>query len=170
VFCTYVPVKASDERYGAIEVSEPLTHQQRYVQATVVRTVLTTGVMSLVAVVLAFVVGSWVVGRPVRALEAKARSVGDGHLDTPLELNRRDELGGLAAELNSMCDRLAEARNRVEAETSARIATLTQLRHADRPRARHSSERGSGPRRHDQERRSHRRRGPGFGPDHQGTS
>ena len=132
VFCTYVPVNASDERYGAIEVSEPLTHQQKYVRATVVRTVLTTGVMSLVAVVLAFVVGSWVVGRPVRALEAKARSVGDGHLDTPLELNRSDELGGLAGELNSMCNRLAEARDRVEAETAARIATLTQLRHADR--------------------------------------
>ena len=132
IFRTYVPVNATDESYGAIEVSEPLTHQERYVRATIWRTVLTTGAMSLVAVLLAFAVGSWVIGRPVRALEAKARRVGDGDLSTPLDLKRTDELGGLAQELNSMCDRLAEARDRVEAETAARIATLTQLRHADR--------------------------------------
>ncbi len=132
VFCTYVPVKGTDASYGAIEVSEPLTHQQRYVRATVIRTILTTGVMSLVAVVLAFVVGSWIIGRPVRALEAKARRVGDGDLSTPLRLPRTDELGGLAEELNSMCDRLAQARDRVQAETAAKIAALTQLRHADR--------------------------------------
>jgi two-component system NtrC family sensor kinase len=132
LFCTYVPIHNTDAEYGAIEISEPLSHQRRYVRTTITQTAVTTGVVALVAVALAFLVGSWIVGRPVRALELKARRVGDGDLSMPLDLKRSDELGGLARELNAMCDRLAEAREHVQAETAARIATLEQLRHADR--------------------------------------
>ena len=132
LFCSYVPVGGPGSEYGALEITEPLSHQRQYVRTTVAHTVVTTGVMAIVAFCLAFLVGAWIVGRPVHALEAKARRVGGGDLSGPLELTRRDELAGLARELNSMCDHLAEAREHAAAETAARIATLEQLRHADR--------------------------------------
>ncbi|HEY2147340.1 MAG TPA: hypothetical protein VGH32_05350, partial [Pirellulales bacterium] len=42
------------------------------------------------------------------------------------------ELAELATSLNQMCERLAESQARIRAETSARIAAIEQLRHADR--------------------------------------
>jgi hypothetical protein len=47
-------------------------------------------------------------------------------------VRRRDELAVLAHEMNAMCDRLAEAEARVAAKTASRLATMEQLRHADR--------------------------------------
>jgi signal transduction histidine kinase len=41
-------------------------------------------------------------------------------------------MGELAGEMNAMCERLLKAKERIEAETGARIAALDQLRHADR--------------------------------------
>ena len=55
-----------------------------------------------------------------------------GHFDRRVELHQRDELGELAGEFNKMCDQLAAARDRLAAETTARIHTLELLRHADR--------------------------------------
>jgi len=49
-----------------------------------------------------------------------------------LRLAQRDELGQLGHEIDAMCDRLVEARDRLTAETSAKIAALEQVRHADR--------------------------------------
>jgi signal transduction histidine kinase len=48
-----------------------------------------------------------------------------GDLSGPLHLRQRDELGELAAEINLMCERLAE-------ERAAREQATEQLRHADR--------------------------------------
>ena len=41
-------------------------------------------------------------------------------------------MGELAAEINAMCDRIAEANRRVVDETAARVAALEQLRHTER--------------------------------------
>ncbi|MBL8721265.1 MAG: HAMP domain-containing histidine kinase [Myxococcales bacterium] len=76
--------------------------------------------------------GVWLVGRPMRRLVEKARRVGEGDFNTPLELRQHDELGALATEMNAMCERLVVATGRADAEAEARIAALEQLRHADR--------------------------------------
>jgi two-component system NtrC family sensor kinase len=55
-------------------------------------------------------------------------------LTGPVKIRRRDEFGELARSLNSMCDQLATAQERVERETSARLEAMDQLRHADRLR------------------------------------
>jgi signal transduction histidine kinase len=47
-------------------------------------------------------------------------------------VRHRDEIGQLGHEINTMCDHLAEANRQIASETEARIATLDQLRHADR--------------------------------------
>jgi two-component system, NtrC family, sensor kinase len=92
----------------------------------------TTLTLALVSGGLSVVLGFWFVGRPVRALEGKARRIGKGDLGTPLRLPQKDELGELATEINAMCENLAEAHQRIERETAARLAALEQLRHADR--------------------------------------
>jgi two-component system, NtrC family, sensor kinase len=78
------------------------------------------------------VMGVWLVGRPLNLLAAKAQRIGQGDLSGPLSFQQRDEIAELALEVNAMCERLAEAHARTEAETTARIAAMEQLRHADR--------------------------------------
>jgi two-component system, NtrC family, sensor kinase len=129
---TYVPVRVPAKRVGALELTESLEEQESYVRAsardTLVAMLALVGLSGLVAVA----AGAWLVGRPVRALVDKARRTGSGDLSGPLTLPQNDELGLLAREMNLMCERLAEARSTLEDETSARIAALEQLRHADR--------------------------------------
>jgi two-component system NtrC family sensor kinase len=60
------------------------------------------------------------------------RRVGDGDFSGPLELRGHDELSELAAGLNTMCEQLLDAKEKVRLETEARIRALEQLRHEDR--------------------------------------
>jgi two-component system, NtrC family, sensor kinase len=129
---TYVPVRVRSSRIGALELSQSLQEQEDYVRASARDTL--SAMLALVALsgVVAVAAGTWLVGRPVRALVAKARRTGSGDLSDPLRLPQQDEFGLLAREMNMMCERLAEVRARLESETSARIVALEQLRHADR--------------------------------------
>ena len=116
----------------AIELRESLELERDYVHQTILRGVLTTSVLVAMCAAVALVLGALFVGRPVRRLVEQARRVGAGDLSSRLALTQRDEIGELAVEMNTMCSRLAEARDRVEAETAARTSALQQLRHADR--------------------------------------
>jgi signal transduction histidine kinase len=129
---TYVPVRVDPARRGAIEIAESLQEERAYVRSTLVRILVTVIAVAAVSGLLAMGLGAWFVGRPTRALVDRARRVGSGDLSGRIELPHRDEFSELARELNVMCDRLAEARERVAAETSTRIATIEQLRHAER--------------------------------------
>ncbi len=53
-------------------------------------------------------------------------------LHGPLQLKQRDELGSLARTFNLMCQQLSQHRENLERESSARLAAVDQLRHADR--------------------------------------
>lgn len=129
---TDVPVSIGGVHAGMIELAEPLDAEERAVHRIVVDTVGTTLMLALVSAALSIILGFWFVGRPIRALSEKARRIGGGDFSTPLTLPQKDELGELALEMNAMCERLVEAHKRIEQEASARIATLDQLRHADR--------------------------------------
>jgi signal transduction histidine kinase len=110
---------------GVLEISQSLAPEERYIHTLIVDRVITASVLAL-----AF--GSLFVGRPMRALVAKARKIGHGDLSGPLDVRQNDEIGVLAAEINNMCTRLAEADTRVSEETAARMTAINQLRHADR--------------------------------------
>jgi signal transduction histidine kinase len=129
---TFVPVQVDPARPGGIEVVESLQEEQEYVRSTLLRILATVIAVAAVCGLLAMGLGVWFVGRPTRAIVDRARRVGAGDLSGRLDLPHRDEFSDLAGELNVMCDRLAEARDRISAETAARIATIEQLRHADR--------------------------------------
>lgn len=89
-------------------------------------------VVAAVCVALAIGAGHFLVGKPVRILTDKARQIGDGSFSPRLELRQHDELTQLSSEMNAMSARLAEAHDRLAAETSRRIAAVEALRHADR--------------------------------------
>ncbi len=118
MWTTYVPLDVEGVRRGSVELSEPPSTEQRFVRTTVADTVAMTAALAIVSALLAFVMGQWLVGAPVRLLSEKARRIGRGDFGGPVTLRQRDELAELAAEMNAMCDRL--------------VATLDQLRHADR--------------------------------------
>jgi two-component system, NtrC family, sensor kinase len=129
---SYTPVTVGANRVGYVEISEPLAAERRAVRAIVGDTLRTTIALAVVCGAISIALGVWLVGRPVLALAAKARRIGGGDFAHPIHLPQRDELGMLATEINAMCDRLTAATQHAERETAARIATIEQLRHADR--------------------------------------
>ena len=129
---TYSPVRVGQRVAGAIEVSESMAGERAYLRATIFNTAVGTAALAVVCAAMTIGLGIWFVGRPMRSLIEQARRVGAGDLSTRLGLRQRDEIGELASEMNTMCDRLVEANRRAEAEVARRIEALEQLRHADR--------------------------------------
>src|SRR5437867_7299448 len=115
-----------------LAVVEPLGHEQTFVRmshlAILGATIAVIAICSLLAIALQL----RLVGRPLVRLRDKARRAGAGDFSGPLRLTQDDEMGELAAEINAMCDRIAEANRRVVDETAARVAALEQLRHTER--------------------------------------
>ncbi len=129
---TYVPVSVADGRMGAIQIAESLRAQHEFIQTVQWNALLALLTLIAVVAILSTVLGVVFVGRPTRALVRKAHRIGSGDLDGPIVLRQRDELGDIAVGMNAMCEQLASARDRVQAESSARLAAMEQLRHADR--------------------------------------
>jgi signal transduction histidine kinase len=129
---TYVPLSVPDEPLAALEVTELLAHERSYAMQRVRGTFLIGALAVLACGVVAWLVGTRIVGKPVGALVAKARKIGSGDFSGPLLLESRDELSLLAVEMNSMAAALDAAAQNVARESAARLHALEQLRHADR--------------------------------------
>lgn len=115
---TYVPVEVEGRRRGAIELAETDVIERHFAHAVLRDTLAVTLALAVVSALLSFLMGSWLVGRPIRALSRKARRVARGDFSGSVVLGGKDELAELALELNVMSDQLA--------------GTLDQLRHQDR--------------------------------------
>ena len=86
-------------------VAVPRSDFMHGVTANVIRTAAIGGVAALAAALL----GLWIVGSVTRDLQRMAtvaRAVGEGRLDTPLNVHRRDEIGELAQTFRAMQHRL----------------------------------------------------------------
>jgi signal transduction histidine kinase len=129
---SYIPIFNREGSVGALEIAESRAHRARYLWSTLWIMGLTSLGIAFVCGTVAMGIGRWFVGRPVNLLIAKARRVGRGDLSAPLVLQQKDELGELAAELNSMCEHLARSQARLGEESRARIQALERLRHAER--------------------------------------
>lgn len=129
---TYVPIPIRGKRSGALELSESMVQLQTYQQRVIARSLGLTGALLAVGGLTITVLGTLVVGRPLGRLADRVRSIGQGDLETDLHLRTGDELSELAGALNRMCRDLASAQEAARTESEARIATLEQLRHADR--------------------------------------
>jgi signal transduction histidine kinase len=126
------PVLRSGLLAGVLEISEPLTNKRRYAERIGLSTVVTTISLAAVCLLMTTVLGVWLVGRPIKTLINKARRVGAGDFSGRLQIPHAAEIGELATEMNLMSERLADAGKQLAAATTARIAAIEQLRHADR--------------------------------------
>ncbi len=131
---TYYRIDIGAERTGALELSESLRRRDDYTRSTMMRTLWLMLGLIIVSALIIGLVGVRMIGRPLQALAQKARRVGLGDLNGPIHLRGRDELSELADAFNEMCERLDEAHHATQQEAAERIATLEQLRHADRLR------------------------------------
>jgi two-component system NtrC family sensor kinase len=129
---TYVPVAIPGDRRGAIQIQHLLHEERSYLLRSVRNVIIATLASVILCAALAWVLGGALIGRPVKMLVEQARRVGQGDLGQRLVIRSRDEMGELADEMNRMCDGLQHARDRVGAETQARISAMEQLRHVDR--------------------------------------
>lgn len=130
----YTPVMHGDRVVGAIEVSDSLKDEREYMAQSVRNAVLSTVALVALCGLIAWGLGHVLIGRPVQLLVRRARAIGEGDLETTIDLAQRDELGQLAGEMNAMAKALARTRERLDDEARARIAVVEQLKHADRLR------------------------------------
>jgi signal transduction histidine kinase len=130
----YVPLIRPGSRPAAIEISRPLVHESdlfwQELRGQLVSSTIVAGFATFVAIVLT----GWMVSAPLGRLTAQARRIGKGDFSQRVPVRGSDEVSTLASELNTMTDQLIEARARAQDETDKRVATLEQLRHADRLR------------------------------------
>ncbi len=129
---TYITVPVEGAGPQVLEIRESLEGEQDFMQTSIEGSVKAAVSIVLVCVLASFVLGLAIVGVPTRRLIAKAERVGRGDLTGPLALRQNDELGDLARAMDAMCDQLAAARERAEAEARARLRAFEQLRHAER--------------------------------------
>jgi signal transduction histidine kinase len=127
---TYVPVPPPGD--GVVVVEQGFTDRDFYVQAGLFRFFVLLALIVVVNAVLALVIGSWLVGRPVQRLMAKASRVASGDFESPTGVTAGDELGALALALDDMSGNLLEAKTRLQLEEAARREAEAQLRHAER--------------------------------------
>jgi signal transduction histidine kinase len=133
-FYAYIPVTTPGGRPGGLEISKRFADLRAYTRTTIIRVVLLAIAMVVASTAMASFLGVWLVGRPLRRLINRTRSMGEGDLSSRLELSQSDELGELASRMNWMCDQLTKAQERIRSEAGARIAAVEALRHEDRLR------------------------------------
>lgn len=129
---SYVPLRGHDGTLGAIRISESRDAEVRYVRTTVLRLTLVAFALAVACAAAITLLTIRFIARPLESLVSQARRIGEGDLSARLAFSQSDEMNELAREMNAMCDRISDAQSRAQAETASRIATLTQLRHADR--------------------------------------
>ena len=131
---TYVPVAVGGKMPGVLEISQSLAMVQDYVRYTILRTIGVWVMQVVVSGCLLWLIGTVVIGRPMRRVIEKTRRVGAGDLDGPLHFRVHNEFAEVATALNQMCEQLKASQAATRAEMEARIHTLEQLRHVDRLR------------------------------------
>ncbi len=129
---TYVPLKINRDKSGALELSQSLSRLDEYTHNAIVRIFVLAAILLFLSVIAVLSLGFGMIGRPLHRLVEKIRRIGEGDLSEPLHLRGGGEFSQLAMALNTMCKQLDDAREKVRNETTARIAAIEQLRHADR--------------------------------------
>ena len=129
---TYFPVELANAKLGGLEISGSLQPVERETRRLIRSALVTIGGLAIASIGVVYVIGVRWVGRPLDALIAKTQRIGRGDFSTPLHLRGKGEFAQLAGALNEMCEKLTAQQSQLTNETTERLATLAQLRHADR--------------------------------------
>jgi len=129
---TYYPIELKDAPEGGLEFTGSLDDVEQETRATILTSLISLGAMSFLAVGLVWIAGIRWVARPLDRLIEKTKRIGEGDFSDPLPVRGKDELSQLAGALNDMSMQLANQQERIVRETTDRLQTVEQLRHADR--------------------------------------
>ena len=133
---TYKPLEINDQsgktRKGAIEVSGSLESAEQETWRTIRIGLGAIAAMTLFCIAFVTLAGVRMIGRPLEKLIRQTRKIGDGDYQQSEQLKTKDEFGELSLALNSMASKISDQQERLAGESAARVATLEQLRHADR--------------------------------------
>ncbi len=129
---TYAIVDLPDGRQGALLIVDRIADETDYIRGSARAAAIAAAVLIALCAAIAWGVGAFFIGRPIRALVDQARRIGGGDLSSHVHLQQNDEIGELSSEMNRMADSLVEARERAQTEASRRLDAVAQLRHADR--------------------------------------
>jgi signal transduction histidine kinase len=107
------------------DMREALRELQHGIVVTVFVFVLTTTILGLLA--------GWIyINRPLTRMAAAMKQVRAGNLQSTLPVDRRDEMGAIAAEFNTMVTDLRETRQHLEQEAESRRHLQQALQQADK--------------------------------------
>jgi signal transduction histidine kinase len=123
----YIPVAHGGKPLAVIEASQSMAPRTQYVATEHVRTAAVGFLVLAVSGALAALLGRRLVAKPAAALTHGLRRLGEGDTENiapPRLVERRDEFGALALELNALGERLAE-RERMRHDD--RLRTVGQL-------------------------------------------
>jgi signal transduction histidine kinase/CheY-like chemotaxis protein len=90
-------------------------------------TILSCILALLVAILVGYLTARWVV-RPLLKLNNAAQHIAQGHWDTPITLQRRDEVGQLATSFQQMADQLQQSFTTLEQRVMERTAELAEAK------------------------------------------
>ncbi|MCA9146780.1 MAG: HAMP domain-containing protein [Planctomycetales bacterium] len=129
---TYYPIELGDGPRGGLEITGSLESLDAAARETIAMALVSLGAMAVVSLGLVYFAGLRWVAKPLDRLIAKTQRIGSGDFSEPLPVQGSDELSQLAQALNDMSAKLAQQQQRIHDESAERLATLEQLRHADR--------------------------------------
>ncbi len=114
---TYVPIERDPS--WALEIDASLEDQHAYAQRSISTLGWTAFWMIGLGTGAAFLLGGWLVGRPLSRLADFATRIGRGEL-APMNVRQRDEVGIVAEAMNTLCSQLLQTREALEREAEAR--------------------------------------------------
>lgn len=111
VYTIIIPLSLDGVRAGSAAVGFSQNELDKEVERAlqeVSRRILKTGVIVLALGIIAALILALTVTKPIEKLAIGARMIGEGKLDTRIEINSKNEIGMLAEEFNNMSVRLHE--------------------------------------------------------------
>jgi len=121
----YVPLRAPNgETQAAIVAGESLAPRDDFLRHSHVRKAAMGVTVLMLSALLALMLGSWLIDRPLDLVRQSIRAIGEGRLVPPVLLARHDEIGELARDVNTVGEQVS-ARERLQ--HADRLRTIGQL-------------------------------------------
>src|SRR5581483_1022884 len=117
---------------GGLLVVRPLADMRRALRELQKGIVLTVFLFVLTTTVLGLLAGRIYINRPLSRMATAMKQVRAGNLQSTVPIDRRDEMGAVAAEFNTMVAELRETRQRLEQESESRRRLQHAIQEADK--------------------------------------
>ena len=122
----YMPVDSTDHDLGWLEMSQSYADVNTYIRETIIRTLVLSLALVLLAGVMHLVFGTYIVGRPLQQLIDQTRRIGRGDFSPSNAPVGMAELSDLSQSLNETSTLLEKANEEVRIQNERRVAAIIQ--------------------------------------------